>query len=524
MADLHDGIEALQSALASAAHLVSPDELAPIEAVAEAAAKRNGFLGSTVVIALAGGTGSGKSSLLNALAGETVSPVGAVRPTTGEPVAWIPAQPEPGLVRLLDELGIERRVGHSQSLPVALVDLPDYDSIEFGHREAVERLIRRVDAIIWVLDPQKYADRSLHRRYLIPLVGYADQFLFVLNQVDRLDDAGRQAVLADLMRRLSEEGFADPPILTTAASPPGSDPSGIDHLLLEIESRFEAKRTAHAKLLEDLRWARRELSEALGQDGEVPAEVLESALESAVGGLADLLAGPAEIERATTVGERLATSRAAGPLGRVGALLRRSRLGAALGASPDEVQPGNWWAQPGLEGVIGDLSRTVTDVSIGLGSEQGRRLRADLSPPRLETEVRAVVEGARNQVGPLGPPAPRRWWSLVGAVQLALFALLVAGLVWLWVDGVDRGQTPWNLIVIGGSLIATLGLGAVTRASGRRAGRKRARAYRSDVETAVTAQLSTRVGEPVASAISARQRFEEELRQLDGVLEEVAAG
>jgi hypothetical protein len=54
-------------------------------------AERSGFPTDLYVLALAGGTGVGKSSLLNALAGEPISPAGVMRPTTSEPTAWVPA-------------------------------------------------------------------------------------------------------------------------------------------------------------------------------------------------------------------------------------------------------------------------------------------------------------------------------------------------------------------------------------------------------------------------------------------------
>jgi len=48
--------------------------------------RRLGFPSDAYVLALVGGTGVGKSSLLNALAGSTVSAASARRPTTAEPV------------------------------------------------------------------------------------------------------------------------------------------------------------------------------------------------------------------------------------------------------------------------------------------------------------------------------------------------------------------------------------------------------------------------------------------------------
>ncbi len=526
MADLSGAIEALNTALEAAAVFVAEDDLAPVSELATAVAKRHGFLGDTVVVALAGGTGSGKSSLLNALAGEEVSTVGPVRPTTAQPLAWIPANPEPGLVRMLDDLGLERRRGHDRDLPIAIIDLPDYDSVEFEHRATVEALIPRVDAVMWVLDPQKYSDRALHRDYLIPLAGYQGQFLFVLNQVDRLDDEGLEAVLDDLGHRLASEGFEDPPVVTTAARPVAGDVRGIDSLLAVLSERFEAKRTANNKLLEDLRRSHRLLLETSGlTDRSQPQfpEAWAAAKQAAVDGLAGLVAGPAMAERAESVGERLAASRAAGPLGRLGARLRRSRFGRALGAAPDEVEPGDWWAQPGLERVLAGLNRTITDVSTGLGGGLGRRLRAEFPSERLESEVRGSVEAARHDAGELGPPGPRRWWSLVGVVQLVLFAGIVGGLVWLWVDGVDRGEVPWNLILLGGSVGLASVLGWLTAASGRRAGRRVAREYGSQIRRALDYQLTDRVGDGVAEVVAARDRTSEALSRLEAEIGDAAA-
>jgi hypothetical protein len=174
-----------------------------------------------------------------------------------------------------------------------------------------------------------------------------------------------------------------------------------------------------------------------------------------------------------------------------------------------------------LEGVLGDLSRTVTDVSTGFGGDLGRTLRADLTPAHLETSIRASVEGAREAVGPLNPPAPRWWWGLVGAVQLVLFAVLVAGIVWLWVDGVDRNQVPWSLIMIGGSALLAALLGWGTRASGRRSGRQNAAGYRSDVESAIADQLRGRIGAPVSEALAKQERLRTAVAELGIVVADV---
>ena len=67
---------------------------------------RLGFPAETYVLALVGGTGVGKSSLLNALAGTSVSDASARRPTTAHPLAWVPRSSRPDLAELLDWLGV----------------------------------------------------------------------------------------------------------------------------------------------------------------------------------------------------------------------------------------------------------------------------------------------------------------------------------------------------------------------------------------------------------------------------------
>ena len=108
----------------------------------EAARSRLGFPGTAFVLALAGGTGAGKSSLLNALAGEEVSRPSPLRPTTDEPLAWVPKDAAQELRPLLAWVGVERVVGHSDDAfsDLCVLDLPDYDSVERSHRATVDQL------------------------------------------------------------------------------------------------------------------------------------------------------------------------------------------------------------------------------------------------------------------------------------------------------------------------------------------------------------------------------------------------
>ena len=188
--------------------------LAEAGRVLDEAAARRRLSGQHTVVAIAGATGSGKSTLFNALAGVAISETGVRRPTTSAPIAcsW-----SDGAAGLIDRLGIPGRLrrrplqspeAEAQLRGLVLVDLPDHDSAAVQHREQVDRVLALVDAVIWVVDPEKYADAVLHERYLRPLAGHAEVTFIVLNQVDRLPEEAVEQVLDDLRRLLDEDGIA----------------------------------------------------------------------------------------------------------------------------------------------------------------------------------------------------------------------------------------------------------------------------------------------------------------------------
>ncbi|MCW2535725.1 MAG: putative transporter, partial [Modestobacter sp.] len=208
-------------------------------------------LGDATVIALAGATGSGKSTLFNALSGSEVSTPGVRRPTTG--VAHASVWGDEGADRLLDWLEVPRRHRVDRGDPeldgLVLLDLPDHDSVRLEHRLEVDRLVELVDVLVWVLDPQKYADAAVHERYLAPLAGHAGVLLVVLNQVDRLDEPAARACLADLRTLLDSEGLAATPVVATSAR----TGAGLPELRAELAKRVAARRAATDRLAADAR-------------------------------------------------------------------------------------------------------------------------------------------------------------------------------------------------------------------------------------------------------------------------------
>ena len=200
------------------------DLLADAEALLARAGERLRLSSHHTIVVLAGGTGSGKSSLFNQLAGAQYSPAGVLRPATREPHACVWGMDGAG--PLLDWLGIEprRRYARSSALEegeraltgLLLVDLPDHDSVASGSSE-VSRLVAQADLMVWVLDPQKYADAAVHSRYLVPMAGHSSVIAAALNQADLLTPEQAEDCVSDLRRLLDAEGLHDARVLVTSA-------------------------------------------------------------------------------------------------------------------------------------------------------------------------------------------------------------------------------------------------------------------------------------------------------------------
>jgi len=247
MAELAELLDLADVAVVRSQGILSESDRASVAEVCKRVRMRAGYLGEGLVVALAGGTGSGKSSLLNALVGAEVVNVGIVRPTTRIAVAAVP-EGDISLSRLIDDLDIGSVVTTESKDRIVYVDLPDFDSIEHAHRHIVEKVLPVVDAVVWVLDPEKYADPVVHDDFLVSLSAYGGQFVFALNQADRLTEGASEAA-DDLHRRLIADGIANPAVVLTVAR----DDVDTEDLRAAIEHRLQAKRTALSKLVVDLR-------------------------------------------------------------------------------------------------------------------------------------------------------------------------------------------------------------------------------------------------------------------------------
>ncbi len=167
-----------------------------------------------LVIGLFGGTGVGKSSLLNRLADAPIAKVGVERPTSREATLYL--HEDAGLQSLPESLPLERTTVKRHAAEawrgVAWLDAPDIDSVEEANRTAVMAWLPYVDLVAYVVSPERYRDdvgwRVLGER------AARHGWLFLMNHWD----TGVEGQVEDFAALLRSGGFDDAVILKTSCA------------------------------------------------------------------------------------------------------------------------------------------------------------------------------------------------------------------------------------------------------------------------------------------------------------------
>jgi 50S ribosome-binding GTPase len=502
----------LDDAIAAATLLGVPTEDA--QAVAREVAERLGFPAETYVLALVGGTGVGKSSLLNALAGSSVSSASARRPTTAHPLAWVPRSHRTDLGGLLDWLGIpdEEVRDHEQDAlgDVAILDLPDLDSVEVEHRERVEAILPRVDAVVWVTDPEKYHDAILHDDFLAKWLPRLDRQVVVLNKTDRLtvDDAAR--VRQDLERDLALKAGRGARgslvrVLPTSARGSGSAEIEIEPFRDWLTEAVEAKRVVRAHVVTAIAAAVNALARAAGVDPTARAKpFVDGAARRATSDrvtdeVLRVLDLPAAERQAVAATRARARARGAGPLAGI-----TSRIYRWSGRQARVADPGAFltrWRERGSLAPALEILRGAVDAPLREAPPTVRAsLATSMEPSALGNNLARAVDRAIVARGADVPSS--RVWPLIGLLQtLATLALVFAG-VWvvLWVlvkfpvDSVTvpvLGQLPMPFILFVAALLAGYLIARMLRAHAGWLGRRWARVLAQDVRDRVGLEVQT---------------------------------
>ncbi len=500
----------LDEAIAAATLLGVPT--ADAQAVAREVAGRLGFPAETYVLALVGGTGVGKSSLLNALAGSPVSNASARRPTTAQPLAWVPRSSRPDLGGLLGWLGIpdEEVRDHDQDAPgnVAILDLPDLDSVELEHRERVEAILPRVDAVVWVTDPEKYHDAILHDDFLAKWLPRLDRQVVVLNKTDRLsvDDGAR--VRQDLERDLALKAGRGARgslvrVLPTSAREAGS--AGIEPLRAWLAEAVEAKRLVRAHVVTRIAAAVTALARAAGVDSTARAKpFVDGATRRATSDrvtdeVLRVMDLPTAERQAVAATRARARSKGAGPLAGI-----TSRIYRWSGRQARVADPGAFltrWRERGSLAPAMEVLRGAVDAPLREAPPMVRAsLATSMEPSSLGNNLARAVDRAIAARGADVPSS--RVWPVIGLLQTAATLALVFAGVWvvLWVlvkfpvDSVTvpgLGQLPMPFIVLVAALLAGYLIARMLGAHAGWLGRRWARALAQDVRDRVGREVET---------------------------------
>jgi GTP-binding protein EngB required for normal cell division len=137
-------------------------------------------------IGLLGGTGVGKSTIMNGLAGMPIASASHRRPHTDRVLLYRHERRDP--LPSLKESGIPFREfthGIDSIERILLCDLPDFDSLAAEHRERVIAFLDHLDLLVWVASPEKYGDARFYE-FLGAVPKAKQNFAFVLNKVDLL--------------------------------------------------------------------------------------------------------------------------------------------------------------------------------------------------------------------------------------------------------------------------------------------------------------------------------------------------
>ena len=159
-----------------------------------------------LIVAFLGGTGVGKSTLLNRLAGKEVARTGVVRPTSKEvtlfhhesvKIAHLPSRLP------LDKIIIAEH-NEASNKHIIWIDMPDFDSTEQSNQQLVLEWLPHIDVLIYVVSPERYRDNKAWQ--ILQAEGGKHAWIFVLNQSDR----GQPEQYQDFIKLLEKAGFNNP--------------------------------------------------------------------------------------------------------------------------------------------------------------------------------------------------------------------------------------------------------------------------------------------------------------------------
>jgi len=372
-----------------------------------------------------GGTGTGKSTLFNALLGGEVSQTGVERPKTRGPIAYahhlasievnfpfravqvdrgsagdarsVPAEGAPGRFLVLEH----HREDYAR---LVLVDTPDLDSVEVENRLLAEHLYLLADIVIFVTSQEKYADEVPYQ-FLLQVIRDRRPYAILLNKV------GKDLTHGEVTESFSAHGVSIPehglwlipqvavhPSRTVAAT--GAFSAFRAELLEKVApAGLTAFRDGQeADRIDELRGRIAQLHDLLGREAEAAAQWLKRLEDLSRRSSQDLLARYRERFAAVTK-EHLQRE------------IRKLYAKYDVLAKPRRFVRDLLLAPFRLLGLRQEASRTAHDEALG-------RLRRKMDPTVVETTIERLNRSVLEQLSPAEPTAP-----LFGALRKPGLAL-----------------------------------------------------------------------------------------------------
>ncbi|WP_026546059.1 GTPase [Paenarthrobacter nicotinovorans] len=518
-------LEALNTARELAEGVLPDENLQSVYEVLERATSRRSLSAGHTVVGFFGATGSGKSSLFNAVSGSDLATATARRLTTSAPLAGIWGVDGSG--PLLDWLDVKER----HVLPpvegladadtgLVLMDLPDFDSTREENREIAQRMVGMVDVLVWVLDPQKYADAAVHNDFLQPMASHGAVTLVVLNQVDKLSAADASAVMESLKGILERDGLGKVRVVGASAV----TGTGVPDVRAAIRNVVAQREATTRRLAADVLKAGTELAIASG-DGEAHG-ITAGAKARLASELATAANVPVVVDAVQRSFARESARRTGWPVTR---WLLRFR--------PDPLRRLNL----GRKDTRPELSRTSLPPA---GAPERARTDAAVrdfadaasagAPGPWRAAIRAAARDGREQlpdaldqaIAGTDLKATQRplWWVLFNTLQWLALVLAVGGLGWLGVlaalgyfqmpvPEVPRTEGwPWPTLMVAGGVLLGIVLAIAGRIVGGWAAKARAARAAKRLKAAVAAVAGQRIVEPVDVEITRLKAFNAALK------------
>ncbi|MDO5671954.1 MAG: 50S ribosome-binding GTPase [Actinomycetaceae bacterium] len=501
--------------------------------------KRRELNPGVTVVAIMGPTGSGKSTLFNSLIGSEIAKTGVRRPTTSTAMAALNETTEAS--DILDWLQISSRaIVPTGDLPgglprnLVLVDCPDIDSVEESHLQQVERLSAMVDVLLWVVDPQKYADAVLYDSFLQHMSAHGEVTVIALSHCDTLEPEELTKITHHLDHLLEQRGLEDVTVFPVS----GRKDIGITELGEKIVDIATKREASHSRLSADLSSAAAVIRKAcdLGELHEM--KDLSGWSSAVVVAAAGACGVPVVAESVARAYSQRANTWVGWPLTRWLAGLKPDPLKRLhLGQLPPQADTTAEDPQIHVDEPTSlDLPSTTQSAVL---SRAGVAFTQAISQGLPQSWERALTNKSRKLIDPLRDAldkalgqtvisTPQRpwWWRAWSVLQWGALAAALIGVLWFAVLKVAQffyfelpvtyvGPIPAPIALIAVGLLAGLLLSLIGRALGRALGQRHANKTTRKLYEVVTAVTKSVYLEPMQRTRMAHDHMVEATRQLE---------